>query len=176
MCISGLVKTGPQSHGANCEHTHSLGGTESSANDRVFCEFTQRMKGDTTGHMHRRTAPEEGYSVASLPVEVLQSHLASITDQKHSYETDLGVSIPNNQGGNPTSDRAMTTAEHRGDPDKCRVGSGHTTSRIPYQRDNGTSLRTNLTHHGADTIGKKNYDPAAHGKETKNTVNLDKMR
>ena len=58
-----------------------------------------------------------------------------------------------------------------------RASSGlHTTSQIPYQRDNGTNLWTNLTHHGADTRSKRNYHLAACGKETKNTVKLDKMR
>ena len=58
-----------------------------------------------------------------------------------------------------------------------RACSGHhTTSQIPYQRDNGTSLWTNLTHHRADSRSKRNYDPAAYGKGTKNTVKLDKMR
>ena len=50
------------------------------------------MKGDTTEHTHRWRASEEEYSVASLPVEVLQSHIPCTTDQEHSKETNLGGS------------------------------------------------------------------------------------
>ena len=52
-----------------------------------------------------------------------------------------------------------------------RLSSTHqSTSTSPSNQEAYTSPWTNLTHQGADTINKRNYDPAACGKETTNTV------
>ena len=54
----------------------------------------KRMTGDTTERTPRQTALAEEYSVALLPVGVLQSHLPRTTAQTCNSETDLGASTP----------------------------------------------------------------------------------
>ena len=116
-------------------------------------------------------APEEEYSVASLPVGVLQStYLApQITNTAKKQISgpllqQLGSRLHPWQGGD----------NHRAKGRPCSIskaGSGHhNTSQTPYQGDNGTSLWTKLTYMGADTRSKRNYNLAAWGKETTNKV------
>ena len=50
----------------------------------------------------------------------------------------------------------------------------HNTNQTPYRGDNSTNLWTKLTHQRSDTRSKRNYDPAACGKETTNKVSETK--
>ena len=54
---------------------------ECSAKNTVLCEPIQQAKRDTTEHIHRWTAPEKEYSVASLQWKCSNPHT---TNQKHS--------------------------------------------------------------------------------------------
>ena len=161
---------------ANCQHNRSYGGTDSSANNSVLCESAQWAKGDTTKDIHGWTAPEEEYSVASFPVECSKpTHLAPqirITAKKQIWGPllqQLGSRPHLWQGSHNhrTKERSHSIS---------RAGSCHNnTNQTPYQGDKGTSFWTKLTHQGADTRSKRNYDPAGCGKETTNSK-FDKMR
>ena len=78
----------------NWRHTHSYRGNTNSANNSILFEIIQQVKGNTKDHIHRWTAPEEKYSVTSIPVVVLQFQLSCTTDQNHGLETDPQASKP----------------------------------------------------------------------------------
>ena len=57
----------------NCQHTYDRGGAESQ--QRVLCETTQQVKGDTTENTDTWIFPAEEYSGTPLPLGALQHWL-----------------------------------------------------------------------------------------------------
>ena len=140
-----LAKTTSERHQGHVPSCPWLRWSKSSANT-TYHESLQNAWEGTPEHTLRCTFLEEQYSVTSLPVGVLQSHLPGTTDQIHSKDSDLGALLLHPESRHHQRQGSNNHWTRGKQPWISTAGSGHSSQQSKHRsrEDKSTNLWTNL--------------------------------